>query len=131
MYFYVKAGYAWTFPLNNKKGKNIKLAWTELEFRKLFDFTDLTKVSFWTHDYDNLIDFAKLNNIEKISFVRGLFSRWAIIRLGPKVYIALLDCLLKKSDGIFNEQLELLQTKMTNENIILYRDNLSIHTKLI
>lgn len=87
--FYVRAGYALTFPLNDKKGKNIKLARTEFELRKLFNFTDLTKVSFWTHDYDNLIDFAKLNNIEKISFVRGLFSRRAIIRPGPKGYIAL------------------------------------------
>ena len=78
-----------------------------------------------------------INGIEKITSYKYHSKNNCLNKCGYyyisdfKVYIVLLDCLLKKSTGNFNQQLELLQTKMTNENIIVYRANRSIHTKLI
>lgn len=84
---YVRLGYALTMKTDPQKGKQIRLPKKETELRELFNFTDDKKASVWTHDYDEIVNLNDLNDMQKRSFFRGVFSCRARIRPGPTGYI--------------------------------------------
>ena len=87
---YVRKGYAWTFP-NGPKGRLIKLPKKETELRELFELTDPKKASLRSLDYGdiNVIELQKNGtDIQKLSFIRGVFSAKAKIRPGKTGYIS-------------------------------------------
>lgn len=119
---WVRKGYAFTMKTDQNKGKQIKVPKKEAELRELFGVTDPKKASFWTHEYDQIDLDTITTDLDKLSFLRGVFS--AIGRIKPNSYIsASWDFLNKKySSTIVYKFLEILG----EEDVIIEYNGASI-----